>query len=97
MRTMLMLATAAAALAFGAVSDTANAVNSNVPSWSPYAIMGDSAAPRATAPRPMIERRAADENVSPMGAANGYVDYKSVGLSGNPEDCNKGCAVSNGG
>jgi hypothetical protein len=25
-----------------------------------------------------------------------YPDYRSVGLSDNPDDCNKGCALSNG-
>ena len=25
-----------------------------------------------------------------------YPDYKSVGLSDNPDDCNSGCALSNG-
>ena len=28
---------------------------------------------------------------------NGYVDHKSVGLGDNSEDCNRGCAISNGG
>ena len=95
MRNLLVLGTAAAALAFGAVNDAANASNPNVPSWSPYAIIGYGAAPRTIALRPMIERRAAAV-ISPDSAASGYVDYKSVGLSDNPEDCNNGCAVSNG-
>jgi hypothetical protein len=33
---------------------------------------------------------------APNSQWNGYVDYRSVGLSGNPDDCNKGCAVTTG-
>jgi hypothetical protein len=46
------------------------------------------------APAPLTERRAAAINMVPA-PGGGYVDYKSVGLSGNPADCNMGCAVTN--
>jgi len=94
MRNMLVIGTAAAALALGAVSDAANASNPNVPSWSPYAIMD---APSAGAPAPATpESRAAFVDPNKANAMNGFVDYKSVGLSSDPNDCNNGCAVSNG-
>jgi hypothetical protein len=35
-------------------------------------------------------------NVQSQSQGNGYVDYRNVGLSGNPDDCNKGCAVPTG-
>ena len=86
MRTFSMLATAAVFIALAGVE--ANAGNPNVPSWSPYAIMDVGASSPAAKPRAMVEHRAA--YVNPNGAP---VDYKSVGLSGNREDCNSGCAA----
>jgi len=94
MRKILMLGTAAIFVACASLD--ANAANPNVPSWSPYAIMGDDAAPWIVRQRPMTERRAADTNFGPAAAVNGNIDYKSVGLSGSHWDCNDGCAVSNG-
>jgi hypothetical protein len=46
---------------------------------------------RHTSPTPPGEVRA-----SAKSQWNGYVDYRDVGLSSNPDDCNKGCAVTNG-
>lgn len=67
MRKILMLGTAAIVVTLGGVK--ANADNPHVPSWSPYAIMGDDAAPPAAPgamePGPMIERRAAYANAHP--------------------------------
>jgi hypothetical protein len=90
MRNLLMLGTVAAALAVGAFSGPANAANPNVPTWSPYTMI------HVPAWRPMSEGRAALVGPAWAGAPNGPVDYKSVGLSSNPADCNDGCAVSNG-
>lgn len=107
MRKMLVIATAAVAVTLGGAA--ANAANPNVPAWSPYAIMGYGAAPAAIKPGPMIWGRAADTNASPgsapvpsrytlhnpEGPLNDY--YKGVGLSDDRNDCNNGCALSNGG
>jgi hypothetical protein len=90
MRKLLILATVTAALAVGAFGGAANAANPNVPSWSPYTMI------HVPASRPMSEGRAAFVAPNWAGLANGPVDYKSVGLSDNPDDCNNGCALSNG-
>ncbi len=90
MSNLLMLGTVTAALAVGAFGGAANAANPNVPSWSPYTLIQVPAAPA------MGEGRAALVGPAWAGPANGFVDYKSVGLSSNPDDCNNGCAVSNG-
>jgi hypothetical protein len=92
MRNLLVLGIVTAALAVGAASGAANAANPNpnVPTWSPYTMI------RVPAWRPMAEGRAASVAPAWAGPANGPVDYKSVGLSNNPDDCNNGCAVSNG-
>ena len=100
MRNLVVAGTLGLFFALGASSDMANAGNPNVPSWSPYAIMG--AAPQAAPTHaPVIERRAAAmlNNAAatlnnPEGALNDY--YKDVGLSDDPDDCNRGCAVHNG-
>ena len=43
------------------------------------------------------EYKAAQSNVrQPTSQGVGYPDYRSVGLSDNPDDCNRGCALSNG-
>ena len=42
------------------------------------------------------EGRGAYEVQQPAPAWNVIPDYGSVGLSDNPDDCNKGCAYSNG-
>jgi len=91
MRNVLMLGTVTAVLVVSAFSGAANAANPNVPSWSPYTMIQVPAAP------PMVEGRAAFVGPTWAGPGNGPVDYKSVGLSDNPDDCNKGCAVSTGG
>jgi hypothetical protein len=89
MRKIAMLGVAALALALGGTC--ANATTAD--------LYRGKAAHRvihhATA-RPMFEGRAAYAPVSPYGSWSGPVDYKSVGLSDNPDDCNKGCALSNG-
>jgi hypothetical protein len=91
---MLVLATATVALAVVATNNAANAANPNVPSWSPYAILD---APSARAPAPATaERRAAFVDPDKANAMDGFVDYRSVGLSSDPNDCNDGCALSNG-
>jgi hypothetical protein len=87
MRNILILGSAALATLVSIVA--AEAANPNVPSWSPYAAMD-----YGPAPAPLTERRAAAINMVPA-PGGGYVDYKSVGLSGNPADCNMGCAVTN--
>jgi hypothetical protein len=106
MRKILMLATAAIAVNVGGIE--ANAGNPNVPSWSPYAVMGHDPAPSAIGARRMSEGRAAYTNLSPAGSPvrsaytlsnpegplNDY--YKDVGLSDDINDCNKGCAAGNG-
>jgi hypothetical protein len=90
MRHLLILGTVTAALAVSAFGGAANAANPNVPSWSPYTLINVPVA------RAMDEGRAAIVEPDRSSAANGAVDYKSVGLSSNPADCNNGCAVSNG-
>jgi len=99
MRKISILGTAAIFLALGGIE--AKADNPYVHSPSRHAIMGHQAAPRAKArrftTRGPANWRAEYKDVQPDAPWNGYVDYKSVGLSDNPEDCNRGCAVSNGG
>jgi hypothetical protein len=90
MRNFLVLGTVTATLAISALGAPANAANPNVPSWSPYTMI------HVPAWRPTSEGRAASVGPAWAGPANGPVDYKSVGLSSNPDDCNNGCAVSNG-
>lgn len=106
MRKILMFATAAFVVNVGGIE--AKAGNPNVPSWSPYAMMGYDPAPPAIGARRMSEGRAANTNLSPAappvrsaytldnpeGPLNDY--YKDVGLSDDINDCNKGCAVGNG-
>jgi hypothetical protein len=87
MRNLLAAGTAGLFLVFGAAGGVAHAQNPNVPSWSPYSIVGYDAAPRTV----MTERRAADTTFNEP--ANAPVDYKSVGLSSHREDCNSGCAA----
>ena len=83
----------------------ANAGNPNVPTWSPYALIGSNAEPPVTTPgrmilppskrSPMTEGRSAYTINNPEGPLNDY--YKDVGLSDDPADCaTKGCAISNG-
>jgi hypothetical protein len=93
MNKMMVLGTTAIFVALGGVE--ANAGNPNVPSWSPYAIMGYDATHPTMKFEPMIEGRSSYTNENLEGPLNDY--YKGVGLSDNPEDCNRGCAVSNGG
>jgi hypothetical protein len=94
MRKIPMLGAAVIFVALGGID--ANAANPNVLPSSQYSILGYDAAPAATAPKPTMEGRAAYTAVDPYRLGNGYVDYKSVGLSSDPEDCNRGCAASNG-
>jgi hypothetical protein len=88
MRKISMLGTLAIFLALGGVE--ANAAISE----APYLKTNHRATYHAMMHAPMREGRAA--YVSPGGLWNGPVDYKSVGLSDNPDDCNNGCALSNG-
>ncbi len=93
MRKALTLGAVVTVVAFGQLG--ANAGTRNVPSWSPYAtIETDPALPVMNA-SPMVEGRSAYTIDNPEGPLNDF--YKGVGLSDNPDDCNKGCAVSNGG
>ena len=93
MREALIVGTAAAFISLGGIESHAD---SNVPSRAPYAVAGYGGAPSAMGRRAMIEGRATHTDVVPEDAVNGYVGYRSVGLSGNSEDCNRGCALSNG-
>lgn len=88
MRNALLAAAAGLSLSVGAIG-AAGAANPNVPSWSPYAVMGYAAAPAN--PRAMTERRAAQTGAGFR--ADAPVDYKSVGLSSHREDCNSGCSL----
>jgi hypothetical protein len=47
-------------------------------------------------PTPAGEVVVAPTNAQAKSQWNGYVDYRNVGLSSNPDDCNKGCAVTTG-
>jgi hypothetical protein len=50
----------------------------------------------SASPTPAGEVVVAPTNPQAKSQWNGYVDYRSVGLSSNPDDCNKGCAVTTG-
>ncbi len=89
-------------LAIGALGGAAQAANPNVPSWSPYAIMDIpvAATPAPAKPgSPMIAGRAAYVgSPNQPGAPGAPRDLQnSDRLSLDPDECNNGCAVSNGG
>jgi hypothetical protein len=92
MRKILVLATAAMLVALGGV--TISAAPLPGPSWRLHAKIGRQAGHPAIRREPMTEGRAAYTIVSPGKNLNDY--YRDVGLSNDPEDCNKGCALSNG-
>ena len=90
MRKFTTLSAAALALALGGADAKAAAVDPH------HAKMTHHVIHHTRASGPIFEGRAALTPVSPYGSWNGPVDLKSVGLSDNPDDCNNGCALSNG-
>jgi hypothetical protein len=88
MRKIMMLAMTTSLVALGAIA--ANAGSPNTLPKSHHAVAGRQVTLRKPASS-MREGRAAY-----VGPWNAYPDYKSVGLSDNPDDCNDGCALSNG-
>ena len=101
MRKTLLTATVTF-FAIGAIGGAAQAANPNVPSWSPYAIMD---IPVAGTPAPatqgsaMIAGQAAYVGSPNAPGAPGVPRdlQNSDRLSLDPDECNNGCAVSNGG
>jgi hypothetical protein len=104
MRKLLACSTLAILIGLSAAEASAENLNPNVPSWSPFAIMGHlGAAPEMMRP-PLTEGRTAytahnSERYTldnPEGPLNDY--YRNSGLSDRREDCVKyGCSLSNGG
>jgi hypothetical protein len=89
MRTISMLGTAAIFFVVGAIQAEADGLT--VPHKWRHAAISRHADWRA-------EYKAVQPNApKPAAPGSGYVDYRSVGLSDNPDDCNRGCALSNGG
>lgn len=91
---ILAIGTFAVAAALGA--SAAYAANPNVPSWSPYAIMGSGVV------APVIEGRSAYVTDWPASNAPGTPGVprdlqNGARLSINPDNCNNGCTDPNGG
>jgi hypothetical protein len=89
MRKITMLGAAAMIIACGAAEANAAGPNPNVPTWSPYSIMGYGAGPMVRWRAPIIEGRSAYTLNNPEGPLNDY--YKGVGMSDDINDCNTGC------
>jgi hypothetical protein len=96
MHRLLSIGALAIVVGLGAAEANAANLNPNVPSWSPYAMMGYSGAASEMTPPPLTEGRSAYTLHNPEGPLNDY--YRKSGLSDRREDCaTYGCATSNGG